>query len=57
MRTTVDLPFRSIGDPHHGFEGQRAVRRGQLVHVVDFAVGRLASVEWRAIPGRFSSSV
>src|SRR5260370_12282157 len=40
-----------VGDAHHGVKWQRAMRRRELVHVVDFAVGSAASVKGNAVPG------
>src|SRR5215472_2619075 len=40
-----------VGHTHHGIERQGAVRRGELIHVVDFAVRSAPPVERRAVPG------
>src|SRR5712664_444959 len=40
-----------IGDANHGFEWQRAVRRGEFVHVVDLTVRSVPPVKRYAIPG------
>src|SRR5260370_16224930 len=40
-----------VCDAHHGVKWQGAMRRRQLVHVVDFAVGSAASMEGNAVPG------
>ena len=42
--------IRQIGDTHPGIERHRAVRGGQLFHVIDFAVGRLTPVIGRTVP-------
>src|ERR1041384_3629667 len=43
--------FRSIRYSNHGSKSHRPVGGGHLVHIVDFAVRRAASVKWRAVPG------
>src|SRR5260370_27806820 len=40
-----------VCDAHQGVKWQRAMRRRELVHVVDFAVGSAASVKGNAVPG------
>src|SRR6266851_4232018 len=45
------LAVVQIGDANHGFEWQRAVRRGEFVHVVDLAVRSVPPVKRYAIPG------
>ena len=40
-----------IRHAHHGIERKSAVRRRQLVHVVDFTVRRAPPVKWHAVPG------
>src|SRR5947209_19294765 len=48
----ADAPVRQVGHAHKAFKRERAVRRGQFVHVVDFAVGRSTPMKRYAIPGR-----
>lgn len=43
-----------IGDAHHGSEGKGAVRGGEFLHVVNFAVGGGASVIRMSVPARES---
>ncbi len=45
------LAVAQIGDANHGFEWQRAVRRGEFIHVVDLAVRSAPPVKWHAVPG------
>jgi len=40
-----------IGDPYKGAQGQGLVCGGHAVHVVNFAVGGLATMEFPAVPG------
>ncbi len=40
-----------IRHAHHGFKRQRAVRRRQFVHVVDFAIRGAPPVEGHPVPG------
>src|SRR5258708_16549716 len=44
------LAVVQVGDANHCFKGQRAVRRGEFVHVVDFAVRSAPPVKWHAVP-------
>ena len=52
MRTSTDLSLLEIGHPHPGAERKRAMRGGQLFHVVDLAVGGGAAVIRMAVPTR-----
>src|SRR5258708_2624454 len=45
------LAIVQVGDANHGFKWQRAVRRGEFIHVVDLAVRSMPPVKRHAIPG------
>src|ERR1700682_3893553 len=40
-----ELPIVQVGYAHHGFKWQRAVRRGEFIHVVDLAVRSVPPVK------------
>ena len=46
-----------VRHPHVGRQRQRAVRGGEIEHVVDLAARRLAPVELRAVPGSQAAPV
>ena len=50
MRTSVCIPFRRFVTRTSEPKRQRAVRRGECVHVVNFAVRRAVAVEGNAVP-------
>ena len=45
------LAVFQIGDAHIDRHGQRAMRGGQRIAVIDFAIGGVLAVEGRAVPG------
>jgi membrane associated rhomboid family serine protease len=56
-RTAVNDPYDhltmilQVGDPHAGVKRQCAVRGHQVIHVVDFAIGRAPAVIRHPVPG------
>ncbi len=54
MRTSTCFLFVEIGHLDPGFEGKRAMRGGELFHVVNFSVGGAASVVRDSVPARDS---
>ena len=39
-----------VDNPDHGAERESAMRRGELIHIVDFTVRRAPAMERRAVP-------
>ena len=56
LRTTL-RPFSRLATAHAARHGQGRVRRGQRVHVVDFAIGGSLAVEAGPVPRRHAGSV